>query len=93
MPGTSTALADPQAQRPHLTGHSLYGRMSVGQGTVIGEYCVLGCPKEARLRDPSAGEAAPVVGERCLIFHHVVVYEGSRITDDCVLEDCGSQPR
>lgn len=59
---------------------------------VVGEHCVLGYPKEARLRgcqqgsDP--GQPAPVtVGERCLLFNAAVIYEGVSLGDDCVLED------
>jgi acetyltransferase-like isoleucine patch superfamily enzyme len=65
-----------------------HGPPAMGAGTVVGEYCVLGYPKEARLRSAPVGAPQPVViGERCLIFNRVVVYEGVRIGDDCVLED------
>jgi len=66
--------------------------VTVPASTVIGDYCTLGFPKEARLRQRQTTEAvtalAPVVlGERCLVFNHVVIYEGVRIGDDCVIED------
>lgn len=71
---------------------SLYGPFTVPTSTWIGEHCVLGCPKEARLRQAQRGEqpgaGAPVyVGERCLVFHHVTIYEGVNIGDDCLIED------
>jgi UDP-3-O-[3-hydroxymyristoyl] glucosamine N-acyltransferase len=48
---------------------------------------VFGYPKEARLRSPGLGAAKPVmIGDRCLIFNHVIIYEGIRIDDD-VIED------
>lgn len=61
--------------------------------TIVGEQCVLGYPKEARLRaeqtDPgSHRHGEPVfVGERCLLFNQVVIYEGVRVGDACVVED------
>lgn len=68
--------------------------MQVAPNAVIGEGCVLGCVKEARLRaagadlEGCAREAAEVViGERCLLFNQVVIYEGSRLGDGCVVED------
>lgn len=71
----------------------LYGPVDVADSAVIGEYCVLGCPKESRLRawqhDPDGGEvgARVTVGERCLLFNQVVLFEGVRLGEDCVLED------
>lgn len=49
---------------------SLYAAVRMGTGSITGEHCVLGYPKEQRLRAGSAlrGEAV-VVGERCLIFN------------------------
>lgn len=70
------------------------GPVSVAASAVVGDQCVLGSVKEARLRetDPSGqwlGEAASpvVIGERCLVFHQVVLYEGVQLGDDCVVED------
>jgi acetyltransferase-like isoleucine patch superfamily enzyme len=65
-----------------------YAQVRIGHGTRIGEHCVLGCPKEARLRGKETGPLPPVViGDRCLVFHHVVIYEGVRIGDGVVIED------
>lgn len=62
--------------------------------SVVGEYCVLGCLKEARIcnagsdLDSCARDApAVVIGEGCLVFNHVVLYEGCRLGDGCVVED------
>lgn len=61
---------------------------------VIGEFCALGCLKEARLRNAGAelgrcATEAPavVIGEDCLVFNHVVIYEGSQLGNRCVVED------
>ena len=63
-------------------------RLRVGNGTVIGEYCVFGSAKEARQRGEVPGESVPVtLGERCLIANHVVLYEGVQVADDVVIED------
>lgn len=65
-----------------------YGQVITGVGTRLGEHCVLGCPKEARLRAADPGQTSPLrIGDRSLIFHHVVLYEGVRIGDDVVIED------
>lgn len=76
-----------------MTSRDEYGHVSLDPSSVVGEYCVLGCPKESRLRtlssDPgSASKGAPVhIGADCLLFHHVTVYEGVSIGAGCVLED------
>lgn len=71
---------------------ALYGPVHRPASTRVGEYCVLGCPKEARLQQVMQGEqpgpGSPVtLGERCLLFHHVTFYEGVELGDDCVVED------
>ncbi len=52
---------------------------------------MLGYPKEARIRDAQQGRSvagAPVrVGDRCLLFNQVTIYEETSIGVDCVLED------
>ncbi|MGH8903510.1 MAG: acyltransferase [Egibacteraceae bacterium] len=59
----------------------------------MGEHCTLGYPKEARLRaeQERPGSAAPgepvAIGERCIIFNLVVIYEGVRVGKGCVIED------
>jgi acetyltransferase-like isoleucine patch superfamily enzyme len=70
------------------------GPVIVPASAVVGEYCSLGYPREARLRarqqSSDAGLAAPEpvrIGERCLLFNQVIVYEGTVIGDDCVVED------
>lgn len=60
---------------------------------VLGEYCTLGYPREARLRAAMAGGSPlqpgdpVVIGERCMIFNQVIIYEGVDIAPDCVVED------
>lgn len=71
----------------------LYGTVSMGQGSAVGEHCTLGYPKEARIRafreDPATAEAGePVgIGDRCMLFNQVIVYEGVSIADGCLVED------
>jgi acetyltransferase-like isoleucine patch superfamily enzyme len=70
-----------------------YGPVTIGTGTLVGEHCVLGFPREARLRRLAGGGgqqergSAVVIGENCLVFNHVVVYEGVLIGDGTVIED------
>jgi acetyltransferase-like isoleucine patch superfamily enzyme len=72
---------------------SLYAPVHVDVSSVVGEQCVFGYPKEARLRaeQQKAGSAlagAPVtVGPGCLVANQVVVYEGVQIGAGCVIED------
>ncbi len=72
---------------------ALYAPVRIEDSTVVGEHCVFGYPKEARLRAEQqrsgstlAGQPV-VVGASCLIGNHVVVHEGVRIGVDCVIED------
>lgn len=71
----------------------LYGSVRIADTCVVGEHCVLGYPKEARLsqalRDRAgvSGGSPVVIGGRCILFNHVIAYEGVRIFDDCVIED------
>ncbi|WP_083933903.1 acyltransferase [Sciscionella marina] len=71
----------------------LYGPVELPDDAIVGECCVLGFPKEARLRQAQTSQGAVeagapvVVGARCLLCSHVTVYEGARIGDDCLLED------
>lgn len=70
----------------------LYAPVRIAGSAVVGENCTLGYPKEARLRDAASGDPAPaaapvVVGERCLVFNQVVLYEGTTVGEGSVLED------
>ncbi|RJQ77662.1 acetyl/acyl transferase [Pseudonocardiaceae bacterium YIM PH 21723] len=72
---------------------SLYGPATFDDSVVLGEHCVLGYPKEQRIRaeqqqpgSMSAGSPI-VIGPRSLLANHVVIYEGVRIGADCVVED------
>ncbi|RJO77729.1 acetyl/acyl transferase [Nocardia panacis] len=69
----------------------LRGEVRFGEGVVVGEQCVLGCPKETRIRAAQRGGCSPgdpvVLGDRCLLFNQVIVYEGTTLGSDCVVED------
>jgi acetyltransferase-like isoleucine patch superfamily enzyme len=69
---------------------SLFGPLHIAETAVIGEHCTLGYPKEARLTaSPGSTTAGSpvIIGERGLLFNHVVVYEGVEIGESCVVED------
>jgi acetyltransferase-like isoleucine patch superfamily enzyme len=74
-----------------MTPADLYGPVRYGDAVVVGEQCVLGYPKEARLRDSQRGDRSPgepvVVGDRCILFNHVIVQEGTVLGIECVIED------
>jgi acetyltransferase-like isoleucine patch superfamily enzyme len=70
----------------------LYGSVIRGDGVVVGEHAVLGCPKEARIDQTrtggNPGAGSPVrIGAATIVMHHVTVYEGVSIGADCVVED------
>lgn len=70
----------------------LYADVIRDDDVVVGEHAVLGCPKEARVEEFRArndpGRGQPVsIGTGSLLMHHVVVYEGVRIGEGCVLDD------
>ncbi|WP_328397948.1 DapH/DapD/GlmU-related protein [Nocardia sp. NBC_00416] len=69
----------------------LYGPVRLGDSVVVGEHCVLGYPKEARIREAqrgqiTAGEAA-VIGDQCLLFNHIVIGEGTVLGAECLVDD------
>lgn len=68
------------------------GDVRLGPGVVMGEGGVFGFPKEARIQSAAengSGEVGrPVdIGAGCLIFNHVIVYEGVQLGEGCVIED------
>ncbi|GGK43631.1 acyltransferase [Nocardia camponoti] len=69
----------------------LYGPCYLSDSVVVGERCVLGYPKEARIRAAQQGRrsaGAPVlIGDRALLFNHVIVNEGTTVGADSVVED------
>ena len=69
----------------------LYAPVQFGADVVQGEQCVLGFPKEARIRAAQQGQTAGgdlvVFGDRSVLFNHIIVYEGTTVGVDCVLED------
>jgi acetyltransferase-like isoleucine patch superfamily enzyme len=82
-------------QRPEASMNitSLYAPVNLASNSIVGEHCVLGYPKEARLRAEqqrpgSSLTAEPVtIGSGCLVANQVVIYEGVQIGADCVIED------
>lgn len=69
----------------------LYAPVRFGESVVVGEQCVLGFPKESRIREAQNGKRAagdPVVlGDRSLLFNQVIMHEGTAVGADCVIED------
>jgi acetyltransferase-like isoleucine patch superfamily enzyme len=69
-----------------------FAPLELAPTAIVGEHCTLGYPREARLsRSPALPDLQPpypvIVGDRCLLFNQVIVYEGVRIGEDCVVED------
>ncbi|MBF6271687.1 hypothetical protein IU460_28910 [Nocardia farcinica] len=74
-----------------MTPRDLHGPIRLGDDVIIGEHCVLGCPKETRLREAQRGRwsaGTPVViGDRSLLFNQVIIQEGTALGMECVVED------
>src|SRR3972149_5708392 len=75
-------------------GFVKYGEVSLGQDVWIGEYCVIGCPKEENIRFHFESKrglnsiVAPVrISDRCIIGNHVCIYEGVEISSKTYIED------
>lgn len=72
---------------------SLYAPTNMDPSTIVGEHCVIGYPKEERLRaeQRNPGSALPgklvTVGADCLIGNHAVIHEGVHVRDGCMIED------
>ncbi|MFI9509072.1 acyltransferase [Nocardia sp. NPDC052566] len=69
----------------------LYAPVQLGAAALVGEHCVLGYPKEARIRQaqqgqPSVGDPV-IIGDRSLLFNAVIMHEGTALGSDCVVED------
>ncbi|MFE6645066.1 acyltransferase [Nocardioides sp. NPDC057772] len=71
----------------------LYAPTDINASTILGRHCVIGYPKEDRLRAEqrkpgSAAAGRPVaVGADCLIGNHAIIHEGVDVHDGCVIED------
>lgn len=71
----------------------LYSPVRVDSSSAIGQYCVLGYPKEERLRAEQQKPGSALIGEpvtvgpNCLVANHVVIHEGVQIGADCTIED------
>ena len=52
--------------------------VELGEGSVIEDYCIIGCPPRGR----NPGELATRIGRNALIRAFTVVYAGNRIGDD-----------
>lgn len=71
----------------------LYAPVHIDATTVVGTYCLFGCPKEERqrmhMRNPAeSSQGEPVsIGPDCIIANHVIVNEGVDIAGGCLLED------
>lgn len=71
----------------------LYAPTDIDASTILGRHCVIGYPKEERLRaeQRKRGSAAAgklvTVGADCLIGNHAIIHEGVDVHDGCVIED------
>ncbi len=82
-------------------GCFFYGRVGFGERTIIGDYVVIGYPKESRLeklQQTGTSETSLIsstfnavkpttVGAHCRIASHVVIYEGTQIGNNVSIDD------
>ncbi|WP_086820208.1 DapH/DapD/GlmU-related protein [Allokutzneria sp. NRRL B-24872] len=72
---------------------SLYAPVRIDASSAVGEFCVLGYPKEERLRAEQQVPGSVMIGEpvtvgpNCLVANHVVIHEGVHVGAGCVVED------
>lgn len=72
---------------------TLTAPVTIADTATIGHQCVLGYPKEARLREwqtsphPTAPGEPVTIGHNCLVFNQVVLYEGVAIADRTIIDD------
>ena len=58
-----------------MTTYKLYGNVTLGEGSVVEDYCIIGTPPRG-VRD---GELATTIGEGSTIRSHTVIYAGNAI--------------
>lgn len=58
--------------------YKIYPKVSLGEGPIIGDYCILGEPP----RGKKAGELPLVIGKKALIRSHTIIYAGNEIGDN-----------
>ena len=71
-----------------------YGQVAIGRKTWVGNYCVIGYPKEKSIVKHLTEEAklddivAPVnISAKCILGNYVCIYEGVQISSGTVVED------
>lgn len=81
-------------------GCKFYGNVKIGRNSILGDYVILGYPKERRLlqlqqRDnltksisqSVANEKQSTIGENCIIDSHVIIHEGTLIKNNVIIND------
>jgi acetyltransferase-like isoleucine patch superfamily enzyme len=58
----------------------IYGKSQIGEGTVIEDYVIIGCPTREELKSGMIAGAA--IGKNCTIRAHSIVYSGVKIGED-----------
>jgi len=86
----------------HLgVGCRFYGNATLGKKAIVGDYVVIGYPKEIRLEefqhshDPAVPSGTSpfdavkptIIGANCRIASHIVIYEGTKIGDNVSIDD------
>lgn len=92
-----------EKQKKYTTGFGcqFYGKVKIGRNSVLGNYVVVGYPKENRILQfqqdiDIASEKYPqllhkvkptVIGTNCKIDSHVVIHEGTLLENNIIIDD------
>src|SRR3989304_10203049 len=76
------------------TGCQFHGKVDIGRNTILGDYVILGYPKESRILKSqqkkhfsSEKENPTTIGINCRIDSHVIIHEGTLIKDHVIIND------
>jgi len=65
----------------------IYGDVEFGEGCVVGEYTIINYPYVTSADDFKDYKKKTSIGKKCIIGSHVIIYGGTKIGDETIVED------